>query len=192
MLVYTVNESKWGIIILNEAIQGNKILIDLFATLFAWLFAGTEQENSRLRASSPCLEPEKELPCLGEAIPALIFTENTVQISFVRPPTRTSQGVGSRSIYLAIPGVDPDRLRLRRCLGLRPIQRCPCGLPRYAMVARCGVTLCCRLATRDCNSLAPEAVGLYEPDTLRRRHLFLDFICRRRWKRKPPPAAVVI
>jgi hypothetical protein len=124
------------------------------------------KNSSSLRALSPCLEPEKELPCLGEAIPALIFTENTVQISFVRPPTRTSQGVGSRSIHLPMPGVDPDRLQLRVCLGLRPSQPFPGGLPRFAMVARCGVTLCCRLASRDCNSLAPEAVGLFEP-----RHL---------------------
>jgi hypothetical protein len=85
--------------------------------------------SSSLRASSPCLEPEKELPCLGEAIPALIFAVNTGQISFVRPPARTSQGVGSRSIHLAMPGVDPDCLRLRHCLELRSIQWCPCVLP---------------------------------------------------------------
>jgi hypothetical protein len=104
------------------------------------------KNNSSLQASSPCLEPEKELPCLGEAIPAPIFTDNTVQISFVRPPARTSQGVGLDPSILLMSGIDPDRLRLRHCIGLRPIQRCPCRLPRYAMVVGCGVTLCCRLA----------------------------------------------
>lgn len=50
------------------------------------------------------------------------------------------------------------------------------------MVVRRGVTLWRRLATRDCTTLSPWVVGLFEPDALRRRHLFLDFYCRRRRK----------
>lgn len=50
------------------------------------------------------------------------------------------------------------------------------------MVVRRGVTLWRRLATRDCTTLPPWVVGLEEPDALRRRHLFLDFFCRRRGK----------
>jgi hypothetical protein len=123
--------------------------------------------SSSLRASSPWLEPEKELSCLGEAIPALIFTEKTVQISFVRPPTRTSQGVGlapfiwrclesipTASGYAVVLGFAQSNGALAASLCLRQ------------MVVGCGVTLRCRLASRDCNSLAPEAVGLFEP-----RHL---------------------
>ena len=59
-------------------------------------------------ASSPLLEPEKALSCLGEAIPALIYPRTKGQISSVRPPSSTSQGVGSLPIHRLMAGTDPD------------------------------------------------------------------------------------
>lgn len=152
-----------------------------------------KRSSSSLRASSPRLEPEKDMPCLGEAVPYAHLGTKLAQISFVRPPGSSSHGVGARPIQLVAAW---DRSRLPPATpapwSFRPDLGFPCCLPRptgrrsFAAASRFDADS----RARDC--IFATAGG---SRALRARHLapptsFSGPLSVVGAKRKPPPAAL--
>jgi len=137
------------------------------------------------------LSQKKSLTCLGEATPELIFAKKSKNSS-VRPPSSDKPGC---LVSPHVRGIDPDSLLLRPRLMFSTFARgYPCALlhASSAIVVRCGVTLRCILAARDC--ISATAGGCR---SLRDRHLapptsFSGLFLSAAQKRKPPAAAFEI
>jgi len=133
---------------------------------------------SSLRASSPWLEPEKELPCLGEAIPTLIFAHKTLKSAASDPPTRQARASGLPPFTC-------------RCLVWTPttsayaVSWCfaPTTVPLLAFSALADSRslrrhAAHRLALRDCAFATGGGGRALGARRQHHRHLFLDFFCR--------------